>query len=144
MHRVSRKLKTHFSISPSPIGITAASAANSAYYFVQTEDIDLGGLDFAPIGSSSQNFKGTYDGDGHTVSNFTQNVTATNAGLFGYVAGSIQDLTVADATITSTAGNVGVLVGRLQSGSITGVTVRDSSVTGTTSAGGLAGLLPIF
>ena len=118
---------------------TAAAAANSNYYFVQTEDIDLGGLDFAPIGSSSQNFKGTYDGDGHTIRNFTQNMTEANAGLFGYVAGSIQNLTVANATITSTANNAGVLVGRLQSGSITGVTVRDSSVTGKYYVGALAG-----
>ena len=118
---------------------TAAAAANSNFYFVQTEDIDLGGLEFAPIASGGANFKGTYDGAGHTVSNFTQSLTAANAGLFGYVSGTIQNLTVADATITSTRNNVGALVGRLQSGSITGCTVRDSAVTGEDYVGGLVG-----
>ena len=118
---------------------TAAAAANSNFYFVQTEDIDLGGLAFAPIGSSDANFKETYDGAGHTVSSFTQNVTDANCGLFGYVSGTVQNLTVADATITSTRNNVGALVGCLQSGSITGCTVRDSAVTGADYVGGLVG-----
>ena len=118
---------------------TEAAATNSNFYFVQTEDIDLGGLAFAPIGSSDANFKGTYDGAGHTVSSFTQNVPDANCGLFGYVSGTVQNLTIADATITSTRNNVGALVGRLQSGSITGCTVRDSAVTGADYVGGLVG-----
>ena len=57
------------------------------YSAVLTNDIDLGGHPWTPIGNSSQKFQGRFDGQGHTVSGL--NVSgAEYAGLFGYVQGS--------------------------------------------------------
>ena len=52
-------------------------------YISLTADIDLGGKEWAPIGGYYHCFKGTFDGDGHTVSNFTINSPDTCIGLFG-------------------------------------------------------------
>lgn len=65
-------------------------------------DIDLGNQNWTPIGSTStKSFKGTFDGDGHVISNMkvTSATEGNNndayAGLFGYVNSShIQNLGV--------------------------------------------------
>ena len=93
-------------------------------YFVLTDDIDLGGQEWTPIGfTESTNkyaFTGTFDGDGHVIKNFkiTEVPTFTNAtatalpegtttvycnyvGLFGAVqGGTIKNLGVEDVSIT--------------------------------------------
>ena len=54
-----------------------------------TANIDLAGMDWTAIGTSSNPFKGNFDGQGHTISNLTQsreNAIASNVGLFGYVS----------------------------------------------------------
>ena len=53
-------------------------------------NIDLGGENFTPIGkSTTNNFLGTFDGQGHTISGLSVTVNAGSsagyAGLFGYV-----------------------------------------------------------
>lgn len=72
------------------------------------DDIDLDGRDWTPIGSGSGSllsqqvvekpFNGTFDGDGHTVSNLNCTVTANEdgcfAGLFGLSQGKILNLSV--------------------------------------------------
>lgn len=71
-------------------------------------DIDLNGKDWLPIGVSSS-FQGYFEGQGHTVSNFTVSPakaahTSTSTGqyysLFGVIAhgAEIRELTVTDAT----------------------------------------------
>ena len=69
---------------------------------VLTSNIDLGDEDWTPIGSSSKQFKGTFDGKGHWVSNLNVNaVMSNNAGLFGYIGegGSVTRLGVASGTV---------------------------------------------
>jgi len=55
-------------------------------YIVQTADIDLGGKEWTPIGTSAHPFSGVYNGYGKSVSglSITQKIAAS--GLFGYVA----------------------------------------------------------
>ena len=51
-------------------------------------DLDLSGRAFEPIGNDSANcFLGTFDGQGHAISNLAMNVTSQHAGLFGYSSG---------------------------------------------------------
>lgn len=38
-----------------------------------TADIDLSGVRLILIGSTSNKYSGTFDGDGHTISNYTSN-----------------------------------------------------------------------
>ena len=77
-----------------------------------TADIDLGYQAWTPIGNSSSKFQGTFDGNGHTISNL--NVSKPNTsyvGLFGYTTnGLIKNLTVNNATVKGYIG-VGVIAG---------------------------------
>ena len=55
-------------------------------YFTQTADIDLGGKEWTPIGTSGLYFSGIYDGLGHSVTGLSITRTDINAlGLFGYI-----------------------------------------------------------
>ena len=52
-----------------------------------TADIDMEGITMTPIGSSEANsFRGTFDGQGHVISNLVIS-GESNIGLFGYVTG---------------------------------------------------------
>ena len=89
-------------------------------HFKLTADIDLSdytGASFNIIGTSYYNrFEGVFDGDGHTISNFTYISPDGNyIGLFGYVeGGEIRNLGLIDAYIFAGTGDyVGALVGYL-------------------------------
>jgi len=77
-----------------------------------TEDIELCDNAWTSIGTTTTlAFKGTFDGQGHTVSGLYIYSTASNLGLFGCVnAATIQNLIV-DGTVTSTGSNVGGVAG---------------------------------
>ncbi len=87
---------------------------------VLTADIDLGGADWAAIGSGSgygkaggvadvtnPGFTCVFDGQGHTISNFKiveldANLAPEATGLFGIVTGTVKNLGVIGANFTST------------------------------------------
>lgn len=58
-------------------------------------DLDLNGEEWIPIGGFDAPFMGNFNGNGYTISNFTitENHLGFN-GLFGYVEGNIENLTV--------------------------------------------------
>lgn len=95
---------------------------------------------FAPIGSESSAFTGSFDGAGHTINGLTINRPATNdVGLFGFASGA----TLANVGLTnlnvSGAADVGGLVGCQNGGSISNA-YTTGSVSGVNhSIGGLAG-----
>ena len=94
----------------------AAVSRNLSGNYVLTADIDLNGCEWTPLGvfmpGSDENgqpteypdmsfaFTGTFDGNGHTISNFTVSQgEAYTAGLFGCLAcASVSDLTVKDVS----------------------------------------------
>ncbi len=107
-----------------------------------TADIDLEGMDWEPIGQTGGNgvathFTGSFDGQGHTISNFVITNTGTYdkggnyaAGLFGFVdAGDavISNLNVDNATVNGHHWSA-VIVGYL-TGSVQNCHVTNSSVT---------------
>lgn len=69
------------------------------------DDLDLTGYNWLPIGQltegyvSGNYFSGDFDGNGHTISNLTQD-NKDQAGLFYYISGSIHDLNLKDVCIT--------------------------------------------
>ena len=76
-------------------------------------DLNLCGAAWTPIGSDLSNcFSGTFDGNGHTISNLSVEGT-TNVGLFGYAAlgGNVKNLTVKNATVKAND-YAGVIMGR--------------------------------
>ena len=105
-------------------------------FFKLQNDIDLGGTAWAPIGIPDSHFKGTFDGDGYTISGLY--IPATNPakknrseGLFGEVGqnGTIKNLGVeiasggihicapnnSEPTLSLNAGGI---AGRVRSGTI--------------------------
>ena len=118
-------------------------------HFVMVNDINLAeytGTEFNVIGHGwSDGFTGVFDGNGHTISNFTYTVTdAGYVGLFSCVDdvnAMIKDLTLVTPDVNA-AGNshhIGSLVGCLKSGTITGCSVKGGSVSGYDYTGGLMG-----
>ena len=116
-------------------------------HFKLMDDIDLSGYTgtaFNIIGNDATPFTGVFDGNGHTISNFSYTSTGTSQiGLFGYVDdpnAEIKDLgLIATDVDAGTGSNVGSLVGRLRGGTITNCYVQGGSVSGATNVGGLAG-----
>ena len=83
-----------------------------------TADLDLSGeSNWTPIGNlvayPGQSFNGTFDGDGHSISNVTSSDNTYEhavAGLFGSVVnGTIKNLTVKNVNITSTHYAAGIV-----------------------------------
>ena len=110
-------------------GITQAVPTANA---VLTADIDLGGREWAPIAPSAtfrsnatsvedttnKSYSGTFDGQGHTISNFEirTNRAELTSGLFGAVTGTIQNLGIVNASFDNGGdydGRFGALCGLL-------------------------------
>jgi hypothetical protein len=113
-------------------------------HFKLINDIDLSSIDFFIIGNRPSPFNGIFDGNGHTVSNFSY--TSPNAdriGLFGDVSGQnakIKNLGLIDPNVDADSREyVGSLVGRLYKGTITNCYAEGGSVAGGWSVGGLVG-----
>ena len=106
------------------------------------------GAGFTPIGDHSEytwlgeyytsDFRGIFDGDGHTISGLYINKTdGSYAGLFGYVSGAIHNLGLTNVNITGT-GWTGGLVG-YSSGAITNCYVTGTVNGNGSGIGGLVG-----
>ena len=106
----------------------------------QEADLDLMNVPWTPVGSSNSvnyHFKGTYDGNNKTISRLTVNYTGVNySGLFGYVDGKIQNVSITEANITG-KDNVGGIAG-YSTGIITNCNTG-GKVTGANYVGGIAG-----
>jgi hypothetical protein len=117
-------------------------------HFKLTADIDLGaytGTDFNTIGSRFDfAFGGVFDGNNHSISNFTYTCTDANyVGLFGYIDGAaaeIKDLDLIDPNVNAASrDDVGSLVGYIRRGSISRCSAQGGTVTGRNCVGGLVG-----
>ncbi|NIR67518.1 MAG: hypothetical protein GWO10_27990, partial [candidate division Zixibacteria bacterium] len=116
-------------------------------------DIDLSGFTgtaFNVIGywvkpSDNKAFTGLFDGNSHTISNFSYTSTDKNyIGLFGYVRdpnAEIKNLRLIDPNVDAgTGGAVGSLVGWLREATITNCYADRGSIAGVGAVGGLVGL----
>ncbi|MFR9617574.1 MAG: fimbrillin family protein [Rikenellaceae bacterium] len=130
-------------------------------YFKLTEDINLTGKEWTPIGiDSTVSFVGFFDGDGHTVSNLTISNPVSGsaaAGLFGRVNGqattpntTIENVTLVDPQIkiptsASTVVNVGGIAGYINNNvvmtqcKVEGGVISSEGVSTVSYLGGIAG-----
>lgn len=105
--------------------------------FYLTADLDLDGAELA---LSARAFGGTFDGQGHTVSNFT-----IDRPLFGghtRVAGTVKNLTVEDVTLSNSDGSqprLGVVCTN-HNGSMENVHVKDCTIISDEPLGVVGGL----
>lgn len=113
-------------------------------YIKLDANLDFSGVAFAPIAGGANVFQGSFDGNGHTVSNVAVSATEktdANYGLFGIVGadGCVHDLIVAKnceiSAYTSVGGVAGSLYGEIYNTS----NYAQVTATGTISAGGIAG-----
>ena len=102
-------------------------------------------LSWVPIGNLVRDYKGTFDGNGKTITNLYINASQTFMGLFGYTYQStIKNLTFENANVTNTSWYTGILVGYAVNGS----TLQNIKISETCQikgggnyTGGIAGIL---
>ena len=127
---------------------SATKTADTQICAELTEDIDLSGEEWTPIGIGQsfhwgiRSYSGTFDGKGHTIKNLSiDNSSANFVGLFGYVCGgTIRNLTVSGSVKGS--GHTGGIAGGADGGTFENcanlcVVQSDSTEGGTT--GGIIG-----
>lgn len=112
---------------------TDGSTQFAGVYFKLTDDIDLDGIAWNPIGSMTGDhgsFKGVFDGDGHTISNLNVNEAGNGLGLFARTAGNavIKNLTLNNVHVEST--NNSNYVGGLVGNAYASTQINDVHVTG--------------
>ncbi|MFN4166691.1 MAG: beta strand repeat-containing protein [Pannonibacter phragmitetus] len=114
--------------------------------YAQGRDIDASasaswnsGLGFAPIGNSTTNFTGIFDGMGHVISGLTINRTTPFTGLFSYTANAtLRNIGLSGGSVTGGT-STGALVGVLGAGSTVSKSYSSAAVSGTNTIGGLVG-----
>ena len=100
-------------------------------------DIDMNGEEWTPISK----FAGKFNGNNHTISNFTIDATAGHGGFFNVLEWAVvEDLTLTDVTATVGAFRFGTLARSINQTSIDNVTIKDVTVTTTASSAFVAGL----
>ena len=104
-------------------------------------DVELTGT-WAPVGTSSEPFKGTFDGDGHKITGL-KITSGSYIGLFGYVGegAEIKNVNLVGANVFGVK-RVGALIGQIKgNATVSNCTVDSTShVTGSDSnTGGLIG-----
>ena len=104
-------------------------------------DIDLEGSatnKWTPIGNTTNQFKGTFDGGGHKITGLYINRSGDSNGLFGYLGagGVIKNLGV-DGSVHITGNNIGGVCGYSE-GTITSC-YNNGAVTGKGATGGVCG-----
>lgn len=109
------------------------------FFIKLMDDIDCGST-WTPIGTMSNNFKGTFDGNNKTITYAIPSTSSSYIGLFGYTQNAtIKDLNV-DATIVQTSGgSVGGIVARQEGGSVIGCTATGTITTAGNYVGGIVG-----
>ncbi len=115
-----------------------ATSADWNKYFLMTADIDLQGVSLTPVGNTTTNWTGVFDGDGFVIYNATMS-GSTNVALFGRTSatGKISNLGLENVNIVG-GSYVGALVGR-HYGTIINCDIT-GSVTGSSNyVGGFAG-----
>lgn len=104
-------------------------------------DIDLGGQEWTPIGTSGKPFSGTFDGNKKTISNLAINKPSKNdVGLFGYTtSGEIKDFTLNNASVTGYL-DVGAIAGTPYTSKYTNINVTGTiKIEGFSYVGGALG-----
>ena len=128
-----------------------ANAALLDKHFELQQDINLGGYACTPIGQyisdghpDNRPFTGVFDGNGHTISNFSWSSSGDSyKGFFGCVDGPsamVRNLGLINPQVEGGVGEgIGALAGCLWSGTISRCFVHGGTVTGGDSVGGLVG-----
>ena len=98
-----------------------------------------------PIGKYDYRYqyRGTFDGDGKTITNLYINASQLKVGLFGYTyKGTIKNLTFEYANVTNTKDYTGILVGDIENSNLQNIKISNTcQIKGGKYTGGIAGYL---
>ena len=118
-------------------------------HFIQTADIDAsstntwnGSYGFSPIGNSTTEFTGVYDGQEYAIDGLYSRYNDSQA-LFGRInaPSELKNIAVTNASIISLNGSyIGALVGNMEDGTVTNC-YTTGEVTGRMYTGGLIGYI---
>ena len=107
--------------------------------FRQTVNFDLAGKKWIPIGNSSHEFKGHFDGGNKEVYGLNVDITGSYAGLFGNInSGSVKNVRICSGSVKASVYYVGGIVGDLNYSTMENCTAS-VNVSGNSNVGGLAG-----
>ena len=100
---------------------------------------------WTPIGTEDAPFKGTFDGQGHTITDLNIS-SGSYAGLIGVLdAGTVKNVKFASVNISTTGTDVGAAVGRIiNNGKVESVKVLSGSVSGEKRVGGVVGCIKAY
>ncbi len=113
---------------------------------VLANDIDMSGVDWIPVGTDDNPFKGQIFGNGYTIKNLTVNSKNQYSGMFGVFEGSVASLNFENCTVKDNRtdeggiGGVGVFAGKF-AGTAYNVNVKECNVEGRDNAGLLFGII---
>lgn len=100
-------------------------------------------LSWKPIGKNDYGYqyRGTFDGNGKTITNLYINASQNNVGLFGYtMEGTIKNLTFEYANVTNTKTYTGILVGYANNSNLQNIKISNTcQIKGGKETGGIAG-----
>ena len=110
------------------------------------ESQNLEELSWKPIGKNDYGYqyRGTFDGNGKTITNLYINASQNNVGLFGYtMEGTIKNLTFEYANVTNTKTYTGILVGYANNSNLQNIKISNTCQMkgGEDYTGGIAGKL---
>ncbi len=136
------------------------SGEDTTAHYKLMNDIDLEGRNWTPVGCHTDSlkyatcFSGVFDGNGHTISNFTISSNVQYVGFFGFIYnGTVKNLTISDFEVDVTSDYLSLYAGGLAGRSISSgsgnrialenCTVKNGLVSangkGSVYAGGIAG-----
>ncbi|MDD7028636.1 MAG: BspA family leucine-rich repeat surface protein, partial [Prevotellaceae bacterium] len=107
-------------------------------------------LSWTPISDENKNinWRGFFDGDGHTISNLYINSQSSYQGLFGYISGlsypenvrsAIKNVVFENVNVKGTSNFYGALAGYAYTFDIIGVTVNSGTIEAVSNRGGIIG-----
>ena len=104
-----------------------------------TDDINLTGKEWTPIGDYDNRYTGTFDGGNHTITGLTINQYGNYVGMIDFLdsGGTVQNLTLENVNITG-GDIVGSVVGD-NYGTVTACYHASGNISGTSYIGGVVG-----
>lgn len=107
-------------------------------HYSLTNDINLAGVTYTEA-FISESFGGSFNGNGHKISNLTIDAGSGNSlGFFNLLYGSVDNLALNNISISTTGSSIGGMVSHNYYGSITGSS-SSGVINGRNSTGGLTG-----
>ena len=118
----------------------AACSSDMSLSCVLHDNIDFSGESWTPVGTSSNPYSGSFDGGGHSITNWVHSSSSNNQGFFGRInGGEVRNLHIHASCSISAVGAVGGIAGRCDYGAITGCSNAASITASSGNSGGIAG-----